>query len=179
LLEAKNASRSWKAKSKPPASRSRSTDQQLQIKSNDEYKAWKRKSPAPAGIRGLEDQELAAMERSRKTRPPSRCGTRRWPRNRRGVDEEVQAFLGRSAGLADELKRKEEERKAQAAGIDPTWLARYERIFAKQRDAAIALVEHGTCGSRHMKLSPSQVVEARKPDTITLCDFCGRMLYLA
>jgi predicted nucleic acid-binding Zn-ribbon protein len=66
-----------------------------------------------------------------------------------------------------------------AAGIDPVWLRRYERIFAKQRDAAIARVEHGTCGSCHMKLSPAQIVDARKTDTLTLCDFCGRMLYLA
>ena len=80
--------------------------------------------------------------------------------------------------MGDELKRKEEERKGLAAEIDPTWLARYERLFAKQRDAAIALVEHGTCGSCHMKLSPSQVVDARKSDSLTLCDFCGRMLYL-
>ena len=63
-------------------------------------------------------------------------------------------------------------------GIEAVWLARYERIFAKQKDAAIALVEHGTCGSCHMKLSPSQVVDARKPDTLTQCAFCGRMLYL-
>ena len=94
------------------------------------------------------------------------------------VDGEIQAFLERSSGLGDELKRKEEERKGLAADIDPTWLARYERLFAKQRDAAIALVEHGTCGSCHMKLSPSQVVDARKSDSLTLCDFCGRMLYL-
>ena len=94
------------------------------------------------------------------------------------VDEELKTFAERNAGLGEELKRKEDERRVLAAEIDPTWLARYERLFAKQRDAAIALVEHGTCGSCHMKLSPSQVVEARKPDSLTLCDFCGRMLYL-
>jgi uncharacterized protein len=94
------------------------------------------------------------------------------------VDEEVKAFMERSAGLGDELAQGRRSARQLAAEIDPVWLARYERLFAKQRDAAIALVEHGTCGSCHMKLSPSQVVESRKPDTLTLCDFCGRMLYL-
>jgi len=94
------------------------------------------------------------------------------------VDEEVKVFLARSEGLGGELQAKEEERRALAAEIEPAWLARYERLFAKQGDAAIALVEHGTCGSCHMKLSPAQVVDARKADTLTLCDFCGRMLYL-
>ena len=94
------------------------------------------------------------------------------------VGEEVKTFMDRSAGIGGELQRKEEERKAMVVDIEPVWLSRYERLFAKQRDAAIALVEHGTCGSCHMKLSPAQVVDARKADTLTLCDFCGRMLYL-
>jgi len=181
LLEAKN--RIKKLEGEIEAARQqikKYRDQQLQIKSNDEYKALEKEvAGTQQAIRGLEDQELAAMETVEENQTAVKVRHEALAKEQARVDEEVQAFLGRSAGLADELKRKEEERKAQAAGIDPTWLARYERIFAKQRDAAIALVEHGTCGSCHMKLSPSQVVEARKPETITLCDFCGRMLYLA
>ena len=154
-------------------------DQQLQIKSNVEYKALEKEvAAAQQGIRGLEDQELAAMEAVEEAMAASKARREALASEQVRVDEELQAFAERSSGLGDELKRKEEERKGLAADVDPIWLARYERLFAKQRDAAIALVEHGTCGSCHMKLSPSQVVEARKPDSLTLCDFCGRMLYL-
>ena len=155
-------------------------EQQLQIKSNDGYKALEKEiATTQMAIRGLEDQELAAMETVETAKGAVANRQSSLASEQVRVDEELKTFAERNAGLGEELKRKEEERRQLAAEIDPTWLARYERLFAKQRDAAIALVEHGTCGSCHMKLSPSQVVEARKPDTLTLCDFCGRMLYFA
>ena len=155
-------------------------EQQLQIKSNDGYKALEKEIAAAQGtIRNLEDQELAAMETVETAKGTVVGRKTALASEQVRVDAEVQTFTERNAGLGDELRGKEDERRLLAAEIDPTWLARYERLFAKQRDAAIALVEHGTCGSCHMKLSPSQVVEARKSDTLTLCDFCGRMLYLA
>lgn len=154
-------------------------DQQLQIKSNVEYKALEKEvATVQSRIRALEDQELAAMETVEESRTVAEARREALSKDQGRVGEEVKAFLERSAGLSGELQCKEEERKLAAAEIEPVWLARYERLFAKQRDAAIALVEHGTCGSCHMKLSPSQVVESRKSDTLTLCDFCGRMLYL-
>jgi predicted nucleic acid-binding Zn-ribbon protein len=154
-------------------------DQQLQIKSNVEYKALEKEiATAQSGIRKLEDQELAAMEVVEEAQASAAMRRESLSKDQGRVGEEIKAFLDRSAGLGGELQLKEDERKAAAAEIAPVWLSRYERIFAKQRDAAIALVEHGTCGSCHMKLSPSQVVDSRKADTLTLCDFCGRMLYL-
>ncbi len=154
-------------------------EQQLQIKSNDGYKALEKEvATAQSGIRKLEDQELEAMEAVEAARADVAVRREALAKEQVRVTEEVKAFMERSAGLGGELERKEAERKSAAAGIEPVWLARYERLFAKQRDAAIALVEHGTCGSCHMKLSPSQIVDARKADTLTLCDFCGRMLYL-
>lgn len=155
-------------------------EQQLQIKSNVEYKALEKEiATAQMGIRALEDQELAAMQAMEETQAAAKALHEALGKEQARVGEEVKAFLDRSSGLEGELKAKEEERKTLVADIEPTWVSRYERLFAKQSDAAIALVEHGTCGSCHMKLSPSQIVDARKADTLTLCDFCGRMLYLA
>lgn len=155
-------------------------DQQLQIKTNDEYKALEKEiAGAQQGIRRLEDQELAAMEAVEAAQSAVAGRREALGKEKERVDSELHVFMERSAGLADELKRREEERKTLAAAVEPVWLARYERIFAKQRDAAIALVEHGTCGCCHMKLSPAQIVDARKTDTLTSCAFCGRMLYLA
>lgn len=154
-------------------------DQQLQIKSNDGYRALEKEvATTQSGIRKLEDQQLEAMEVVETARAEVATRREALAKEQVRVDEEIKAFIERSAGIDGELELKEEERKAAAAIVEPVWLARYERLFAKQRDAAIALVEHGTCGSCHMKLSPSQVVDSRKMDTLTLCDFCGRMLYL-
>jgi uncharacterized protein len=155
-------------------------DQQLQIKSNDGYKALEKEIAATqAGIRKQEDQELEAMEAMEAAGAEAQSRREALAKEQVRVDEEIKAFLERSAGLGEELQAKEAERHTLAAEIDSGWLSRYERIFAKQRDAAIALVEHGTCGCCHMKLSPAQIVDARKADTLTSCVFCGRMLYLA
>ena len=180
LLEAKN--RIKKLEGEIEAARQqikKYREQQLQIKSNEEYKALEKEVAATQQvIRGLEDQELTAMEAVEESQAGVKMRHDSLAKEQERVAEETKAFLARSAGFTDDLKRKEEERKAKAAEIDPAWVARYERIFAKQRDAAIALVEHGTCGCCHMKLSPSQVVDSRKSETMTMCAFCGRILYL-
>jgi predicted nucleic acid-binding Zn-ribbon protein len=155
-------------------------DQQLQIKTNEGYKALEKEiATTQTAIRKLEDEALEGMEEVEVAKVETAERREALAKEQVRVDEEVKAFLERSQGLDSECEQKTAERQALAAQIDPTWLARYERLFAKQGDAAIALVEHGTCGSCHMKLPPAQVVGARKSDTLTLCDFCGRMLYLS
>jgi predicted nucleic acid-binding Zn-ribbon protein len=153
--------------------------QQLEIKTNEAYKALEREIATTMGkIRELEDQELETMEEAEAAKEELAGRRDALARESEGVDEELKVFAARSEGLGDELKAKEEERRTRAEGIDPAWLSRYERLFAKQGDMAIALVERDTCGGCHMKLTPSQIVSARRSDTLTLCDFCGRMLYL-
>ncbi|MDD2239536.1 MAG: C4-type zinc ribbon domain-containing protein [Kiritimatiellae bacterium] len=153
-------------------------DQQLQIKTNEGYKALEKEiATTQTAIRKLEDEALEGMETVEAAKDVLDERREALAKEQVRVDEEVKIFLERSTGLDSECEEKMAERKVLAEAIDPTWLARYERLFAKQGDAAIALVEHGTCGRCHMKLPPAQVVGARKADTLTVCDFCGRMLY--
>ena len=92
------------------------------------------------------------------------------------VDAEVKDYLSRAGGLGAELASLETDRAARAAEVDPGWLARYDRIASKG-GPAVAIVEHGTCGRCHMKLSPAQAVQARRRDELVFCDFCGHILY--
>lgn len=155
-------------------------DQQFQVKNNESYKALEKEIAAvQLTIRKLEDEELAAMEAAEEAQKNVVIRREALQKEQARVAEELKSFEERNAGLSQQLQGKEEERRALAAAIDPAWLSRYERIFAKHPDAAVALIEHGTCSGCHMKLSPAQVVEARKAERLTLCDFCGRMLYLA
>ena len=152
-------------------------EQQLQIKSNDEYRALERQI---AGIReqvaGFEDAELADMERVDCCKAEAAEQRAELDRQAQRVEAEIAEFMKQAEGLGGLLEAAEAERPAKAAAVDGEWLARYERIAAKG-GGAIALVEHGACGHCHMKLSPAQVVEARKPDRLSFCDFCGRILY--
>lgn len=151
---------------------------QLKIKSNDDYRALERQIKGVEGsISALEEKELGLMEEG--DAAEAAVGTAK--EALRKAEEKVAAELAMleegTKGMGAEADKLAERRKALAAEADAGWLARYERIFAKEGDAAIAMVEHGTCGGCHMKLSPSQAVEARKHDQVTMCDFCGRMLY--
>jgi len=87
-------------------------DQQLQIKSNIEYKALEKEvATAQSGIRALEDQELAAMQIVEEAQAAAAVRRESLAKDQGRVGEEVKAFLERSAGLTEELQRKEEERK--------------------------------------------------------------------
>ena len=155
-------------------------DQQLQIKTNDGYKALEKEiATTQQKIRGLEDQTLTTMEAMEEAQGVVQTRREALAKEQERVAQEIQALEARRGAIADDLQRAEAERITKAADIAPDWLARYERIFAKQHDAAIALVERGTCGGCHMKLSPAQILDARKPDTLTLCVHCSRLLYLA
>lgn len=152
-------------------------EQQLQIKSNDEYRALERQI---AGLReqvaGFEDAELADMERVDCCKAEVAEQRAELEKQSQKVAAEVAEFMKQAEGLGGQLAALEAERPAKAAEVDAEWFARYERIAAKG-SGAIAVVEHGACGHCHMKLSPAQVVEARKRDKLSFCDFCGRILY--
>jgi hypothetical protein len=152
-------------------------EQQLQIKSNEEYKALEKQI---VGLReqvsGYEDAELADMEEVDRWKGVAAKERAELEKQAARVEGEIKVFMDQAAGLEGELAAAEAERPAKAAAVDGEWLARYERIAAKG-GGAIAVVEHGACGHCHMKLSPAQVVGSRKHDQLAFCDFCGRILY--
>lgn len=152
-------------------------EQQLQIKSNDEYRALETQIAAlKTRVSALEDDELAAMDEVEALKAKAAEQKAELARQAERVDAEVKDYLSRAEGLGAELASLETDRAARAAEVDPGWLARYDRIASKG-GPAVAIVEHGTCGRCHMKLSPAQAVQARRRDELVFCDFCGHILY--
>lgn len=152
--------------------------QQMQIKSNEEYKALEKEiALAQSEILAREDAQLAAMEALDAAKVDVAARKADYAQEKTRVDADVAAFLGETEVFAKDLAVVEEERRNLAVDIDADSLARYERILAKQKNRAISIVEHGTCGECHMKLSPAQVLDSRKTDSMTPCAFCGRILY--
>lgn len=153
-------------------------EQQLQIKSNDEYRALENQIAALKGrISALEDDELAAMDEVDRLKAAAAEQKAELARQTERVAAEVADFLSRAKKLGDGLAPLEADRASRAAEVDADWLSRYERIAAKGGGAAVTVIEHGTCGHCHMKLSPAQAVQARRHDQLVFCDFCGRILY--
>ena len=93
------------------------------------------------------------------------------------VQQDLDALDARQDAIAGEIKDLTTDRQELAKDVEPKWLSRYERIFAHHKDFAIVGVAHGACGGCHMKLPPQAVNDAKKLMDMTVCNFCGRILY--
>ena len=152
--------------------------QQFEVKTNDGYRTLVHEiDVATKKIRDLEDAELERMETAEQLKTALAAARREVDEERTRVDRECEGLDKRQAELEQELAKLEEARTQRTVGVDPQWLARYDRIMNHVGDAAIAPIDHGTCGGCHMKLPPQMVHDTKQGDTITACTFCGRMLY--
>ena len=153
-------------------------EQQLQIKSNEEYRILEREiAVIQKEIRTLEDRELALMEQAESLRKMivEREKDLKQEEGRANQDEEV--LKKRLESIQAEIHDLQVDRDSQAAETDPTWLARYDRIFKRTADYALVPVENAACGGCHMKLPPHLVHEAKRGLAMTQCSFCSRILY--
>ncbi|MBP1589797.1 MAG: hypothetical protein ILO10_06345 [Kiritimatiellae bacterium] len=151
---------------------------QLAIKSNEAYRAMEKEiAELHERVRREEDAAVEAMELREKNEKLLGLEKVALVQEETSVAESLARFDERAGTRTAELAALEARRAEAVKGIPGAILARYDRLFGRYGDAAIARVEHGTCGCCHMKLAPAQVVAAHKHDTVTSCDFCGRMLF--
>ncbi len=154
--------------------------QQFEVKNNDDYRAFEKEiGNIQQEIKDIEDRELALMESMEKLSAVRDEKRKALDEEANLVKEELGILVQRKTNLEQELKETDEKRAALVADCDPEWLERYDRIFKNKGDYAIVTVEKGTCGGCHMKLPPQVIHDARKGDFMTLCMYCGRLLYSA
>jgi uncharacterized protein len=152
--------------------------QQFEVKSNDDYRSFEQRiATLEEDIRGIEDSELVLMEALEQLEAVRREKSEALHVEARQVQSELEGFNQRATQLERQRDELQAERAALVREVDPDWLARYERIFAHVGDRALVPVAHHTCGGCHMKLPPQAEHDARKLDQLTLCMYCGRMLY--
>lgn len=152
--------------------------QQFEVKNNDDYRAFEHQiATLNQEISDIEDRDLVLMEEIealQKIRDEKLASLKE---EEKGVEAELVLFRQRSENIASELKELEENRAELANDVDPAWLQRYERTFEHVGDYALVEVENNTCGGCHMKLPPQAGHDARRLDEMTLCMYCGRLLY--
>lgn len=152
--------------------------QQMEVKNNDDYRAFETQiKKQEAKITALEDKELELMEALEKLETVRAEKQQAWANEKAGVDADLADHQQRAANVEQEYQAAEADRTKVAEGIDPDWLARYDRIFQHHRDYALVSAENNTCGGCHMKLPPQAAHDARKLDSMTPCMYCGRLLY--
>ncbi len=155
-------------------------EQQFQVKSNDDYRALESQiKGVEQDIGKLEDRELSIMEEVEALRGHVALHDQRLKEEEQGVRQETDQLDHRAVGIQKEIDELRADRTGLAADVSADWLQRYERIFKHTGDFAIVKVDGGICGGCHMKLPPQTAHDARKFETMTLCSYCGRMLYFA
>ena len=151
--------------------------QQLQLKTNKEFKAMDSEIANVQGeISEIEDSELVLMEELESARAIVREKKAALEQEDAAVREDVTALDSRAAGIEEELAKFQAIREDAAAKIEKEWLTRYEIVMTR-RDAALVKLTGGICGGCHMKLPPSVKHDSRKLPGKTSCPYCGRLVY--
>jgi predicted nucleic acid-binding Zn-ribbon protein len=151
--------------------------QQLEIKTNKEFRAVESEiKTAEDQIRGFEDGELVVMEELEALREDSKVREADLAAEEKAVQADVAAFDERAVALEEDLAAEREARERAVAPVDREWLERYDIIRRRRPDAVVRL-ENGVCGGCHMRLPPAALHDTRRQDTMTVCDFCGRLLH--
>ena len=94
----------------------------------------------------------------------------------KGLTRKEDELTSISHGHNDEILQQTKQRAELAQAITVSILAEYERIRTFHKDAAVKVKKNSCCGC-FSKVPPQRIVEMRnKPDSMFLCEHCGRIL---
>lgn len=151
--------------------------QQMEVKTNKEFTAIELEiKQSDVGTRGVEDQELTAMEVVEGLKRRVAEAKDALKAEHDAVQTEVKAMEARAEHLRNELKGLTARRAELVPAVSSDWMAAYQRISARRERALVPIID-ATCGGCHMKLPPAVYHSTRRQGSIATCDFCARLLY--
>ncbi len=153
-------------------------EQQFQIKSNVEYRALEKEiDVANQNILSQEDKQLELMDDLDVQKEQLAEIEKGMKADESHISQDMDSLDKRAENLEKEIAALKEKRTGLVEGVPEKDLSRYERIFKHMKTQALMAVQRGACGGCHMKLPPQAVNDARKEDRLTLCSYCGCILY--
>jgi predicted nucleic acid-binding Zn-ribbon protein len=140
-------------------------------------------------IKSLEDEAFQALARVEEAQRQRAARQEAFA----DLDQRYAVELARWEGEKPGVARLADELRAQIADLrghlPPPLLARFNRVFERNRGEALAAihrVDRGgrgpqiwSCGACNYRVRPQVVVEIRNAGTLVECDSCKRILYLA
>jgi len=90
----------------------------------------------------------------------------------------IDTFNSKSQQLSEDISKADAERAAAVESVDESLLRRYESLRARMNGVALAKVENDRCGVCHVALTPYAVRILKEAEEPSLCESCGRMLFL-
>ena len=153
--------------------------QQLDVKTNDEYRALTHEiSAVEQKISQLEDREIELMETAERLNAEHREARERLDDEEDRIGAEKEALDRRLEEVQRDLDEVSARREEKAAKVDKRTLAHYKRIFDNRGDYAVVPIENGVCTGCHMKVTPQTVHDAQAAQKLVACNYCGRLLYV-
>lgn len=153
--------------------------QQMDVKNNDEYRALNNEIFAEeSNVKELEEKEIKLMEdlEAHKTVLAERQAV--LDADRESIADDIKLLEDRAGNLEEQLKEIQADREAKAAEVNEDWLSAYNRIMGNKKDAAVVAIQGATCTGCFMNVTPQTIHHARQLETITSCEYCGRLVYL-
>lgn len=152
--------------------------QQVLTKKNEEYQALAHEvSNAEKAIFKIEDKELDLMDVSEKLASEIKAEQQVLNDVNAQAQRQKETIGKREAAMKEEIEKLKAERATLSAGVDESFLNRYQRIMRHRQDVAIVPVQHGNCGGCHLQLPPQVVHQAKRSAEMVTCEQCGRILY--
>ena len=128
-------------------------------------------------VRDAEDRQIELMERMESQ-------TEILDAQNEALDNLIKEVAVEQAGLEEQEQRQsveaetlQSERDALNDGISSELYSKYNRIFEHVGDFAVVKANGATCHGCRMQLPPSLVLESKNSETVTTCNYCGRILY--
>lgn len=152
-------------------------DQQLAVKTNDQYKALTHEIQfAEEAIRKCEDRILELMLDSEEREKALKAAELELKAETAEIEKEKTEARERTAIDEAELKEWQAKREVLRAGVGDSFLAHYDRVV-KGRRKALAGVRDQICLACNVMLRPQTYNELRSGEKLITCDSCGRILY--
>lgn len=152
---------------------------QMQVKTNDEYRAMNNQIfNEEKEVKALEENEIKLMEELEVLKAIVAEKQAELDEEMAGIADDLGVLEKRSANLSEQLSVIEEDRSGLVADMDDRWLSAYERIMRNKKDSAVVAIQGKTCTGCYMNVTPQTIHHARNLDTLTSCEYCGRIVYL-
>jgi uncharacterized protein len=152
-------------------------EQQLAVKTNDQYKALTHEIQfAEQAIRAAEDKILELMVDQEEREQALKAAEQELKEETAEIEREKNSARERTALDQAQLKEWHGKRDQLRAGVEDSYLMHYDRL-RKLRRNAIAGVRDQYCLACNVMLRPQTYNELRSGEKLITCDSCGRILY--
>ncbi len=126
----------------------------------------------------LEDRQLEAMLSDEEAADRQRLTAEALEKARAVFEVRGADLIREQQKILRDQARMTEERKAASGVVEPDDLAVYTRLRQSRRGVAVAKVVDRACSACGSTLNSALLNAVRSPNQLSLCDTCGRVLYL-